>query len=229
MRLRAWGTLSFVDVIDPPPDPWPLRRLVLRTPLLELRPDDDAGLDELVAVVHRGVHPPEEMPFLFPWTDADPAVLGRNTLQHFWRERSLFSPQRWALHFLVRVDGAVVGVQTLQAEDFAVTREVDTGSWIGMAHQGRGIGTEMRAAVICFAFDQLGAVSARSSAFVDNVSSLRVSEKLGYRRDGTETVARRGEPAEMVRMLLRPADFVRPPWELQVEGYEECVPLLVGP
>ena len=30
------------------PDPWPLRHLVLRTPRLELRPEDDAGLLELV-------------------------------------------------------------------------------------------------------------------------------------------------------------------------------------
>ena len=37
--------------------------LVLRTPRLELRPDDDAGLHELVDVAYRGVHPPEEMPF----------------------------------------------------------------------------------------------------------------------------------------------------------------------
>ena len=35
---------------------WPLRHLVLRTPRLELRPDDIAGLDELVAVAY-GRHP----------------------------------------------------------------------------------------------------------------------------------------------------------------------------
>ena len=50
--------------------PWPLWRLVLRTPRLELRPDDDAGLVELLAEACRGVHPPAEMPFGVPWTDA---------------------------------------------------------------------------------------------------------------------------------------------------------------
>jgi hypothetical protein len=60
---------------------WPLRHLVLRTPRLELRPDDDAGLDELVAVAYDGVHPPAEMPFAVPWTDADPRYLGRGILQ----------------------------------------------------------------------------------------------------------------------------------------------------
>ena len=84
---------------------WPLRRLVLRTPRLELRPDDDAGLDELVAVAYGGVHPPDEMPFGEEWTDADPRYLGRGILQFFWGERAALAPQRWSIHFLVRLGG----------------------------------------------------------------------------------------------------------------------------
>jgi hypothetical protein len=56
---------------------WPLRQLVVRTPRLELRPNGDAGLDELVGVAYEGVHPPEEMPFGEPWADADPRLTGR--------------------------------------------------------------------------------------------------------------------------------------------------------
>ena len=136
---------------------WPLRQLVLRTPRLELRPDDDAGLDELVAVAYGGVHPPEEMPFGVAWTDADPRYLGRGMLQHFWAERAALAPERWSIHFLVRLDGRVIGTQRLGTHDFAVTREVGTGSWIGLRHQREGLGTEMRAAVLLFAFDHLGA------------------------------------------------------------------------
>jgi len=57
------------------PDPWPLRHLVLRTPRLELRPDDDAGLLELVDLAHEG---PRSFldPFLHPWTDAPAAEIG---------------------------------------------------------------------------------------------------------------------------------------------------------
>ena len=40
------------------PEHWPLRDLVLRTPRLELRPDDDAGLFELAAVAYGGVRRP---------------------------------------------------------------------------------------------------------------------------------------------------------------------------
>jgi len=84
----------------------------------------------------------------------------------------------------------------------------------------------MRAAVLAFAFDHLGAVRARSAAFTDNTASLRVSEKLGYRRDGTETLVRRGRPTEDVRLLLDRDAFRRQTWTLEVEGVEACLPML---
>lgn len=205
---------------------WPLRQLVLRTPRLELRPDDDDGLDELAEEARLGVHPPERMPFTVPWTDTDPRHLGRGTLQHFWRERGRLAPEDWAVHFLVRFQGHVVGVQSLGARSFAVTREVLTGSWIGMRRQGQGIGTEMRAAVLLLAFDHLGATTARSGAFVDNAASQRVSEKLGYRPDGTARWIRRGAPVEEVRLRVGATELVRPEWGLAVEGLDPCLDLL---
>ena len=36
-------------------------------------------------------------------------------------------------------------------------RTVGTGSWLGRPYQGRGIGKEMRGAVLALAFDGLGA------------------------------------------------------------------------
>jgi RimJ/RimL family protein N-acetyltransferase len=209
-----------------PPEPWPLHHLVLCTPTLELRPDDDEGLRELADEAHRGVHPPDQMPFMVPWTDGDPSDLGRRMLQHHWSQRAQLDPANWTLNFLVRYDGRVVGTQGLSGHDFAVTREVESGSWIGLRHQGRGIGTEMRAAVLAFAFDHLGALSARSAAFSDNSASLRVSERLGYQGDGTRTVVRRGAPTLDVRLLLPREAFVRPEWRLRVEGVEPVLPLL---
>jgi hypothetical protein len=63
-----------------------------------------------------------------------------------WSQRASPSPDHWHLNFLVRLDGRVIGVQSVHGRDFAVTREVSSGSWIGLRRQGRGIGTEMRAA-----------------------------------------------------------------------------------
>lgn len=208
---------------------WPLRDLVLRTPRLELRPDDDAGLAELAEVAYAGVHPPDEMPFVAPWTDADRRYLGRGVLQHFWSQRASLAPERWRVNFLARRDGHVVGMQELSAGDFAVTRAVSSGSWLGMAHQGDGLGTEMRVAVLLFAFDQLGATAARSAAFADNGRSHGVARRLGYRADGTEILARRGVATELVRLLVTPTTLVRPGWMLGVEGYsEDCRALLGG-
>jgi RimJ/RimL family protein N-acetyltransferase len=210
------------------PQPWPLSALVLGTPRLQLRPDDDAGLAELVELAYAGVHPPEQMPFEVHWTDADPCSLGRNVLQHHWAQRAALSPRNWSVRFLVRLDGRVIGTQSLSGVDFSVTREVSTGSWLGRRFQRRGFGTEMRAAVLMFAFDVLGARTARSAAFTDNPASLALSRRLGYRPDGTMTVVSRGARAEEVRLLLTEARFAehRPAWPLSVSGADGCLGLL---
>ncbi len=213
----------------PAPEPWPLRHLVLRTPRLELRPDDDVGLLELFEVALEGVHAPERMPFYVPWTDLPPDELGPRMLQYYWNERAQLTPDRWSVNFLIRHEGRVIGVQNVSSERFAISRVVQSGSWIGMRHQGHGRGTEARAAMLCFVFDHLGAAQARSAAFTDNDASRRVSEKLGYRRDGTAEYAVRGKKVIAVRQLVMRDEFVRPDWILQVEGAGACMPALVAP
>jgi RimJ/RimL family protein N-acetyltransferase len=209
---------------------WPLRNLVLRTPRLELRPDDDAGVHELIEVALAGIHPPEFMPFAVPWTDEPDASMGVNNLRYHWSQRAALRPDDWRVPFLIRLDGKVIGEQVLAATNFAVTREVSTGSWLGQRHQGHGYGTEMRAAVLAFAFDHLGAVQARTSAYVDNAASLHVSRSLGYVDDGTLRDSRRGEPAVQLRLLLTADRFApyRPNWKLSVTGLDACLPLLVA-
>ena len=212
-------------------DPWPLWQLVLRTPRLELRPDDDAGLLELVETTYQGIHDADWMPFAVPWTQAPREVLGRNTVQFYWSQRASLSATAWTVNFLVRLDGRVIGNQGIGAQDFAIRREVHTGSWIGQAFQGKGIGTEMRAAVLQFAFDHLGALTARSDAWTDNGASLGVSRKLGYESDGTDVLVR-GEGARdtMRRQLLTADRFAahRPPWTVQVEGLTAGCRRLLG-
>jgi RimJ/RimL family protein N-acetyltransferase len=216
-----------------PPDPadpvrhWPLAGLVLRTPRLELRPDDDAGLAALADRALDGVHPADEMPFLEPWTDgAGSPGFARGVMQYAWRCRADLGPARWSVNFLVRDAGRVLGMQTLAATDFGVLREVRTGSWLTRVAQGRGRGTEMRHAVIALALDHLGACVARSTAFTDNVASRRVSERLGYTPDGVEQHVRRGRAAVLVRSRLTPEDWRRPAWTTDVAGLDPCRELL---
>jgi RimJ/RimL family protein N-acetyltransferase len=138
------------------------------------------------------------------------------------------SPREWGVNFLVRLEGRVIGMQGLMATDFAVTRDVSSGSWLGLAYQGRGFGTEMRAAVVGLAFDHLRARTARSEAFFDNPASLAVSRRLGYRDDGSRVVERRGSAATLQRVLLDRSGWGahRPGWTLGVDGLDGCRDLL---
>lgn len=189
---------------------WPVYGLRIVTPRLELRLPGLAELDALAAVAADGVHDPAEMPFSVAWTDGTPVERGRSTFQHVLGTLASWRPERWDLALAVfrREDGAVVGRQDAMGRDFAVTREVATGSWLGLRHQGQGIGTEMRAAVLHLAFAGLGARHVTSGAMADNHRSLGVSRRLGYELDGLESVAVRGEARTVQRLRLE-----REAWE----------------
>jgi RimJ/RimL family protein N-acetyltransferase len=185
-----------------------LGALVLRTPRLELRPVSEADLRELLATAHTGVHPPAEMPFAVPWTDTLGTPEGDASFVDFHRvARASIEPDEWRLLFCVRTDGSAAGVQGIDAERFAATRSVSTGSWLGAVYQRRGLGTEMRAAVLELAFSVLGAERAASGAIDGNVASRRVSEKLGYREVGRSTVAPRGVDVAHTDLELTRAEW----------------------
>ncbi|MCX4528694.1 GNAT family N-acetyltransferase [Streptomyces sp. NBC_01551] len=181
---------------------WPLYGLRVTTPRLELRLPGLDLLAELAAVAAAGVHDPALTPFTVPWTDAPPEDRGRAVFQHVLGTVASWSPRAWTLSLAVLRGGEVVGRQDLGADEFAVTREGHTGSWLGLAHQGEGIGTEMRAAVLHLAFAGLGARAVTSAAMTDNPASLRVSEKLGYRPDGLTVACVRGEARTLRRLRL---------------------------
>ncbi|WP_405676234.1 GNAT family N-acetyltransferase [Streptomyces sp. NBC_01511] len=181
---------------------WPLYGLRITTPRLDLRLPDLDRLSELSALAAAGVHDEDWMPFSAAWTDASPEDRGRGTFQHLLGTVAGWTPRNWSLSLAVSCEGLVVGRQDLGATDFAVTGEAQTGSWLGRAHQGRGIGTEMRAAALHLAFEGLGARYLTSSAMTDNAPSLRVSEKLGYRPDGLAVVSVRGTARTQRRLRL---------------------------
>jgi len=204
---------------------WPLAGLRLRTPRLELRWPSLEDLDRLVALAAAGVHDPQVQPFSAAWTDVAAAELPARSLRFFWSQWASWEPANWELSFAVVHQGDVVGVQALKAADFAILREVHTGSWIGRRYQGRGIGTEMRAAVLSLAFDDLHAEHARSTAHSDNAASLGVSRKLGYVDDGVDHLVVRGHAIKARRLLLDRATWqARRPLRVRVSGLELCLP-----
>jgi RimJ/RimL family protein N-acetyltransferase len=200
----------------------PLFGLRLRTRRLELRLPDDAELERLYEVAAAGIHPPEEMPFAVAWTDD----LQRASFIDYHRDsRTSWRPEAWRIDLGVWEDGLLVGVQGMGADEFAVKRTIATGSWLGAPHQGRGIGTEMRAAVLELAFAHLGAEAVTSGAFDANPASRRVSEKLGYRVVGRETLSPRGTPQPHVLLRLDRNDWRGPPVPIVVEGVAPCLQL----
>ena len=202
----------------------PLFRLRLGTPSLELRLPTRDELFELARVAEAGIHPPDEMPFFVAWTDQIGAPGWPDSMVEFHeRARREWSPDDWSLLLGVWSEAGVMGVQEVAAKAFRAERRVVTGSCLGARFQGRGYGTEMRAAVLELAFRGLGAATAVSGALEGNVASARVSAKLGYEEAGEGTASPRGQPVREQKYVLR-----RDGWErarrprVGIEGLEEC-------
>ncbi|MEY9930609.1 RimJ/RimL family protein N-acetyltransferase [Catenulispora sp. GP43] len=210
---------------------WPMTNLRLTTPRLELRFPSNLDLAALATVAVGGIHDPAVQPFTAEWTDAPPAQVALSTMQYQWGTWANWKPNDWGLSFVTVHSGQIIGTQEIGAKDFAVLREVHSGSYLGRAFQGRGFGAEMRAAVLHLAFAGLGAQHATSGAFEDNQASLGVSRKLGYREDGIQRCVVRGKASVLRRLRLTRED-----WEahrtapVEIHGLEPCLPLLgAGP
>jgi len=203
---------------------WPLFDLVVRTPRLELRYPDDELVVAAADLAIQGVHDAAAMPFGIPWTDAPPGEQERNSLQHYWLTRATWTRDDWKCPLVVLVDGAVAGAQGLHATRFPLAREFETGSWLGREFQGRGIGKEMRAAVLHLGFAGLGAQRATTGAFHDNQPSLHVTAALGYEPNGDALHPRRDGVDRQLKFVM-----TRARWEerrrddIEIEGLEPCL------
>jgi RimJ/RimL family protein N-acetyltransferase/ribosomal protein S18 acetylase RimI-like enzyme len=225
---ELYARLGF-DVVDErvlflrPPSP--LTKLRVRTPRLELRLATVAELRELARTAEAGIHDADRMPFAEPWTDAagKPGFENEFVEHHVTRLQG-WRPDAWVLNLVAFAEGQPVGAQSMRGERFAEERTVDTGSWLGRASQGRGLGTEMRAGVLQLAFAGLGARRATSGAIQGNPQSLGVSRKLGYSETGSHLVSPRGEPVEHLDLELQ-ADAFASPVPVEISGLDGLLPL----
>ena len=206
---------------------WPFFDLRIVTPRLELRYPDDDLLCRLVDVAAKGVHDPARMPFNEPWTRTPPGELERKALQHWWTSRATLTADDWSIPFAVLEKGRVVGVQSLFSKEYSIRRSFETESWLGIDHHGRGIGTEMRAAVLHLGFDGLDAELAETGAFEDNPESQGVTRKLGYDPNGRFLRAREGKAAGMLMYsMTRAAWQLRRRDDVTIHDLESCLALL---
>jgi RimJ/RimL family protein N-acetyltransferase len=202
---------------------WPLFDLRLRIADLELRLPTDDELVGLAAVARAGIHEPGEMPFGVAWSTVPSPEFERSFVQHHWEARASWSPTLWSLHFGAFLEGRAIGAQSLLARDFPTLRLVRTGSWLGLPFQGRGHGKAMRAAVLGFAFDHLGADVAETEAFLDNERSAGVSRSLGYEPNGFGRLAPEGVARATERFRMTAEGWrSRPRPALEVVGFDGC-------
>ena len=209
---------------------WPTFGLALSTSRLVLRLPSDAELADLACLAATGVHGSDERPFLTPWAEGTPEERARFVLREHWFQLSSWTPENWRLGLGVFLrTGQPLGVATLRARHFRVNREVTTSSWLGLAHQAQGYGTEARTALLTLAFDHLGATDATTEVFQDNHKSQGVSRKLGYQPDGISR-DRRGEEVLISDRLRLTADrwaANRLNVAVQVAGIDEAVRMFV--
>jgi RimJ/RimL family protein N-acetyltransferase len=207
---------------------YPPLNIEVATPRLTLAAATDDLLERLVPIVRAGVVGEGEVPF------DDPISLYHESpqrewtwLQRIWAGRSRVSPQFWRLYFVVLADGKPVGMQDLVGKEFAALGTVTTFSWLCPSARHRGLGKEMRAAILHLAFAGLPAREATSEAFTDNHASNGVSRALGYEPNGTAWATRRGDAAQLSGWkLTRERWSSRRRDDIQLTGVEACLPVL---
>lgn len=160
-------------------DLWPLFGLRLVSGSVVLRLPREHEIAELARVAATGVHQATERPFLTPWAEGSPEERSRFVLREHWTSLGSWTIDRWQLGLGVFVDDQPVGIVAIRAQDFPVVREVTSSSWLGLAHQGRGFGTDARRGVLALSFEYLDADAALTEVFQDNHASQGVSRKLG--------------------------------------------------
>jgi RimJ/RimL family protein N-acetyltransferase len=202
---------------------WPIFGLRIRSEHLVLRLPTDDDLIALLDLAKAGIHPPDEMPFGVAWSVVEGAAFDQDFVAHHWSSRGSWSVDDWRLNLLVEADGRPIGSQSVWGREFPIHRTVDTGSWLGRTFQGRGLGREMRSAVLSFAFDGLGARFATSSAFLDNAASNAVSRSLGYEENGRGSLAPQGVARETQLFRMSAETWrSRPRPPVEIEGLDAC-------
>ncbi|MCO8269884.1 GNAT family N-acetyltransferase [Actinoplanes sp. TRM 88003] len=180
---------------------WPLFGLRLAFRDVVLRPMTETDLPRLAAVLPGDVGHDPRLALFESQSYAENER--RLFCQGYWKALGTWSPESWVLHFAVEHGGDLVGVQTLEGDNFPVLRTVDSASWLVPGVRGRGVGVAMRTAVLQFAFGELGAAAAITSAVTTNAASAGVSRRVGYAENGVSTIVDTGgDVAELLHFRL---------------------------
>lgn len=127
--------------------------------------------------------------------------------------------------------GELIGGTGLHTRQGAGAREI--GYWIQEKHAGRGLATEVSAALTRVAFEVDHVRRVHIHCAPANTASARVAEKLGFRLEGT--LRRRipdagGEPSDMMVWTMFAEDYPGSiPARAVVRAFDAAGRLLIGP
>ena len=201
---------------------WPFFALRLTFGEVVLRGVTDADLPRLAELYPDDC---EQDPSAERFTGLDPVRdRARRFVQGFWRNRGTWSPASWCLDLVVEVDGELVGLQSLEGDDFPLLRTTDSGSWLATHARGRGTATTMRTAALGLAFGPLGAVAAISSARTDNAASLAVSRRLGYADNGVSLTDTPTGVTRLQHLRLTRERWLADGHDVRISGADPCLP-----
>ena len=89
-----------------------------------------------------------------------------------------------AFFIFERGSGKLAGGITLGNIRHGVSQSGHIGYWVGERYAGRGLMTDAVTVLVRFAFDTLRLHRIEAACIPDNVRSIRVLEKAGFRREG---------------------------------------------
>lgn len=157
---------------------------MLRTKRLELRPSGPELVDEVWGAIQ------SSLAELRPWMSWA-AEASRETTLEFLRSCA----QEWASgrdrNFTIFMNGSACGGCSLMRID-PLSMSGEIGYWMRSDLCGKNLMTEAAYEVVSFGFWQEGLHRIELRAGVENHASIRVAEKLGFRREGTHRHGGRG-------------------------------------
>ena len=156
------------------------------TPRLELRGATDDPLEQLVPVVRAGLADANPSPFDDPMSlyEPDPDVRVQKRLQGVWRCRGSVTADFWGLNLVVH-RWPPLGNPGRHRHQLRFLRNSGHVLLAVRRPPWPSVGREMTDAALHLCFEGFSAAEASSEAFLDNIVSNRVSEALGYERNGT--------------------------------------------
>jgi RimJ/RimL family protein N-acetyltransferase len=121
---------------------------------------------------------------------ADNRKIWRNVRDHFPSPYTLADAELWIdrvltsgepeTQFAIDVEGEAVGGVGVFLQEDVSRRSAEIGYWLGEAHWGRGIMTEVIRSFTSHAFDAFDLLRVYALVFEWNQASCRVLEKAGY-------------------------------------------------